>query len=128
MGEISVLILDGHADVRDLLANRLACQPDFKVVALTGDPAEATCLAESYQPDLVIIDVRRLDDVALCFGRIREGSPASRLVILTSYFERGEEEAYARLGAAACLVKDAGLARCLEDLRRLAKMCPRADD
>ena len=124
MGEISVLILDGHADVRDLLANRIAGQPGFRVVALTGDPAEATCLAESYRPDLVIIDIRRLQDVALCLGRIREASPASRLVILTSYFERGEEEAYARLGVAACLVKDAGLARCLEDLRRLAKGCP----
>lgn len=120
MRKIRVLIVDVHPQVRELLARRLDAQPDFTVVAHTGDPTVAADLAWFWEPDIILLDVRRTDGGALDSCRsIARASPASRLVIFTSYLQPREEELYRKLGACTCLVKSIGLDSLLQGLRSL---------
>lgn len=119
MGKISVLIVDAHPQVRELLARRLGAQPDFTVVAHTGDPTVAADLAWFWEPDIILLDIKRADGGGLDSCRnIARASPASRLVIFTSYLQPDEEELYRKLGACTCLVKSVGLEGLLGELRR----------
>ncbi len=118
MSKLRVLILDDHAQVRDLLASRLSEQPDFEVLGHTGCPEEAVTMA-ALHPDLILVDIRRLEDGPGACRSLAAAAPGARLVILTSYLREGEEELYRRIGVGACLVKKAGLEGPLADLRRL---------
>ena len=122
MGKISVLIVDAHSQVRELLVRRLDAQPDFTVVAHTGDPTVAADLAWFWEPDVILLDIKRADSGGLESCRsIARASPSSRLVIFTSYLQPEEEELYRKLGACTCLVKSIGLNSLLRGLRTLAR-------
>ncbi len=117
---INLLILDDHEEVRDLLASRLREQADIDVVGVTSDVREAERECARLQPDIVLIDIRRLPDAPAACRRLGQASPRSRLVVLTSYFREGEEEALREAGVDACLVKGVGLDEPLAEMRRLA--------
>jgi DNA-binding NarL/FixJ family response regulator len=52
-----VLLADDHAVVRDGLRLILETQPDIKVVGTASDGREAIHLAQTLEPDLVILDI-----------------------------------------------------------------------
>lgn len=54
---IRVLLADDHRVVRQGLRALLTAQPDIAVVGETGDGRETVQLAESLQPDVVVIDI-----------------------------------------------------------------------
>lgn len=83
MGKISVLIVDDHPMVRELLARRQSAQPDFTVVAHTGHPTVAADLAWFWEPDVIL----RTSKGPMAMGRTPErrvarASPTSHLVAL----------------------------------------------
>lgn len=55
--QISVLLLDDHAVVRDGLKALLEVQPDIRVVASFGSAAEALDYAPESPPDVAILDI-----------------------------------------------------------------------
>ena len=104
---IRLLIADDHAVVRQGLRTFLELQEGIEVVAEAADGEEAVVAAERTKPDVVLLDLvmPRLDGVA-AIQRIREVSPASRVIVLTSFFDDGRLFPAVRAGAAGYLLKD----------------------
>lgn len=81
---IRVLLVDDVVDVRRLVRTTLRLRGGFDVVAEAGDGAEAVHLAETLQPDIVVLDLG-LPDIAgrEVLSRIRERSPGSSVVVFS---------------------------------------------
>jgi DNA-binding NarL/FixJ family response regulator len=105
---IRVLIVDDHAVVRGGLQRLLAGVADFEVVGAVADGAAAVIAAEHFRPDVVIMDLSMpvLDGVEAT-RRLRAVTPAARVVVLTSTFDRGRIAEALEAGAVGFLLKDA---------------------
>ncbi len=104
---IRILLVDDQELLRVGFRMILEQQPDVAVIGEAGDGATACRLAEQHRPDVVVMDVRMpvMDGVAAT-GRIVEGSPSTRVLILTTFDL--DEYAFAALnaGASGFLLKD----------------------
>ncbi len=116
---IRVVLVDDHALVREGLRELLADEPEIEVVGDFADAADAVEGAARLSPDVVLLDILMPGGSGIeALRRIRERSPKSRIVMLTSVAdERAVVEAMAA-GAAGYLLKDlsrATLVRALVD-------------
>jgi NarL family two-component system response regulator LiaR len=104
---IRLLIADDHAVVRQGLRTFLELQEGIEVVAEAADGEEAVAAAEQTKPDVVLLDLvmPRLSGVE-AIGRIRDVSPESRVIVLTSFFDDDKLFPAVRAGAAGYLLKD----------------------
>jgi two-component system, NarL family, response regulator LiaR len=93
--------------VRQGLRTFLELQEGIEVVAEAEDGEEAVALAEQTTPDVVLLDLvmPRLGG-ADALRRIREVSPQSRVIVLTSFFDDERLFPAIRAGAAGYLLKD----------------------
>lgn len=83
---LRLLVVDDHEVVRQGLVALLDRREGFEVVAQAGSVTESIALADRYQPDLVIMDVRLPDGSGIEACReIRAAHPGTRVVMLTSY-------------------------------------------
>jgi two-component system nitrate/nitrite response regulator NarL len=118
---IRVLIVDGQAEVRWGLRMRLSIEGDMAVVGETGNAQEALGLAQTLDPDVIVVDIgmRGAENVELVKG-LRAAAPGARVAVLTL---RGDEDTRARAqeaGAQAFLDKCGGGADLLQAIRRMA--------
>ncbi|MGP4022856.1 response regulator [Actinomadura sp. 3N407] len=106
-GTIKVLIADDHPVVRQGLRTFLGIQDDIEVVGEAGDGASAVTLAESLEPDIVLLDLKMpgADGLAALTELRARGVPA-RVLVLTSVTERGHVLPAVQAGAAGYLYKD----------------------
>jgi len=82
------MIVDDHAVVRLGLSNLLARQPGWDVVAETGTVADAIRLANEYQPDVIVMDIRLSDGSGIDACRaIVKDQPQTKVIMLTSFAE-----------------------------------------
>jgi DNA-binding NarL/FixJ family response regulator len=103
---IRLLVVDDHEVVRQGLVSMLDRREGFQVVAEAGTAADAIEMAQRFQPDLVIMDVRLPDGSGIEACReIRAQRPQTRVVILTSYPD--EEAVFSAIvaGASGYLLK-----------------------
>ena len=85
-GRITILIVDDHALVREGLREILETQSDMHVVGEAEDSATTVTLAAEKQPDVILLDVQIPgDEVTVTVRRLRDRSPASRVIILSMY-------------------------------------------
>src|SRR5690242_19401193 len=78
----------------------------FHVVGEAGNGLEGVALARERQPDLVLLDIAMpLQDGLESLPQIREASPASRVVILSSFGQQRYGEQAMQLGASAYVEK-----------------------
>ena len=105
---IRVLIADDHAVVRQGLRTFLELQDGIEVVAEAGDGEEALAAGERTAPDVALVDLvmPRLDGIET-IRRLRERSPATRVIVLTSFLDDDKIFPALRAGAAGYLLKDA---------------------
>jgi DNA-binding NarL/FixJ family response regulator len=83
---LRLLVVDDHEVVRQGLVALLDRRENFQVVAEAGSVAESIEMAQRYQPDLVVMDVRLPDGSGIEACRdIRAEHPTTRVVMLTSY-------------------------------------------
>jgi two-component system, NarL family, response regulator LiaR len=104
---IRVLIADDHAVVRQGLRTFLELQEEIAVVGEAADGEEAVAAVERLAPDVVLMDLvmPRLDGIE-AIRRIRELSPTTRVIVLTSFVEDDKVFPAVRAGAAGYLLKD----------------------
>ncbi|MFI6320259.1 response regulator [Nonomuraea sp. NPDC050556] len=115
---IKVLLADDQALVRAGFRALLDAQPDMTVVAEAGDGAEAVRLAQSSEPDVVLMDIRMPGTDGLTATRLMP--PGPRIIILTT-FELDEYVFEAlRGGASGFLVKDTEPAELIQAVRVVA--------
>lgn len=108
MAPIRILIADDQILLREGVAALLSMFPDLEVVAKAESGREAVTLAESHEPDVVLMDVRMPDMNGIAAThKILAHNPNIRVIILTTF--ANDEYVYESLesGAAGYLLKNA---------------------
>jgi DNA-binding NarL/FixJ family response regulator len=82
---IRAVIVDDHGIVRQGL-RALLCQPGIEVVGEADSGNAAVLLAQSLQPDVMLLDIRMKDGDGLqSLPHIKAASPHTSVIILTTY-------------------------------------------
>jgi two-component system, NarL family, response regulator LiaR len=117
---IAILIADDHPVVRQGLRTFLETQDGLEVVGEASDGAEAAELAQQLLPDVVLMDLVMpgLDGVEAT-RRIREISPSTKVIVLTSFDEDEKVFPAVKAGAAGYLLKDVRPQELAEAVRRV---------
>jgi DNA-binding NarL/FixJ family response regulator len=104
---IKVLIVDDHHIVRRGLVFFLKTQKDIEVVGEAANGAEAVQLVMEHQPDLVIMDlVMPVMDGIEATKKMKERSPKTKILILTSFADQDHVIPAIRAGASGYQLKD----------------------
>ena len=120
--KISVMIVDDHEMVRRGACGYLEAQPDISVVAQAGDGEEAVRLAREYVPDVVLMDLVMpgMDGVEAT-RKVKNVSPRTQIIILTSYHQDEYIFPALQAGAISFLLKDVKATELVEAIRRAAR-------
>jgi two-component system, NarL family, response regulator LiaR len=104
---IRILLVDDHAVVREGLRAFLQLQDGLEIVGEAGDGAEAVQAAQRLAPDVILMDLVMpgLDGVG-AMRELRVRSPASRVIVLTSFLEDDRLLPAIQAGAAGYLLKN----------------------
>ena len=106
---LTVLLVDDHALVREGVRAFLEAQPDIEIAGEAASGEEAVRLAERLVPDVVLMDLVMPGIGGVeATQRIRQVSPRSQVVVLTSFHEDAHVFPAIRAGAISYLLKDAG--------------------
>jgi DNA-binding NarL/FixJ family response regulator len=121
---IRLLVVDDHPIVRAGLVAVLAEEPGLEIVGEAADGDEAVRIAAETHPDVVLMDLRMpgVDGVAatarLAAGEA--GTPAPRVLILTTYETDEQILAAVEAGAGGYLLKAAPRAEIVAAIRSVA--------
>lgn len=117
---IRLLIADDQALVRGALGALLELEPDLTVVGLASDGAEALRLAEELRPDVCLMDIQMpgMDGVEAT-RRVREASPTTQILIVTTFARPGYLRSALDAGASGFIVKDTPAEQLAEAVRRV---------
>jgi two-component system, NarL family, response regulator DesR len=117
---IRLLLADDQALVRGALSALLQLEPDLDVVAEAGSGTEAVELAGVHRPDVALLDVEMpgLDGIEAT-ARVREVSPATRVLIVTTFGRPGFLRRALKAGAVGFVVKDTPAAQLADAVRRV---------
>jgi NarL family two-component system response regulator LiaR len=118
---IHVLVVDDHALVRKGIRFFLQTLPDIEVVGEAEDGERALTLAQELAPDVILLDLLMPGMGGIeAARRIKEVSPVTRIVALTSSQEREHILPVLRAGASAYVLKDVGPEELGRVIRRVA--------
>lgn len=117
---IRVLIVDDHAIVREGQRALIDTEPGMEVVGEAVDGYEAVEMADTLQPDVILLDLfmPRKDGIE-AIGEIKGGNPEARILVLTSFTEDEKVYAAIKAGAMGYLVKDSSPQEILAAIRQV---------
>ena len=118
---ITVMIVDDHDMVRQGAAVYLKAQGDISVVAEASSGEQAVRMAREYVPDVVLMDLVMpgMDGVDAT-RRVKDISPRTQIIVLTSYHKDEHIFPALQAGAISYLLKDVKAAELCEAIRRAA--------
>lgn len=119
--QITVLIVDDHKVVRRGVRAFLETQPDISVVGESGSGSEAIQLVVEHAPDVVLMDLvmPEMDGVEAT-RRVKQASPRTQVIVLTSYHQDEYIFPAIRAGALSYLLKDAEPEELADAVRKAA--------
>ncbi len=86
----TILIAEDHELLRDMLARRLAEEPDLQVVGVVGDASAALDQSLEQRPDLVLMDIDMPGlSVFEAVRLIQDRLPDTRVLFLSAYVRDG---------------------------------------
>jgi len=119
---ISLLIADDHPVVRNGLRGIFTGDPDFEVLGEAANGKEAVALALARRPQVVLMDLRMPGgDGVTAIRELAERSPATRVLVLTTYGDDSDVLAAIDAGATGYLLKDAPREELLRGVRAAAR-------
>ncbi|MCC6365024.1 MAG: response regulator transcription factor [Bryobacterales bacterium] len=120
--KIRILLADDHSVVRQGFRMLLAAQPDMDVVGEAQNGREAVDLAQSLQPDIVVMDVSmpELNGIEAT-RRIGDAAPRARVLALSMHRDSVYVREILRAGARGYLLKDAQENDLLNAVRAVSK-------
>lgn len=118
---ITVLIVDDHALVREGVRAFFDTQADLRVVGEAGTGQDALAQAAESVPDVVLMDLLMpgMDGVEAT-RRLKQISPRTQVVVLTSHHDDTHVFSALRAGALSYVLKDLGSSELAGAVRRAA--------
>lgn len=118
---INVMIIDDHEVVRRGIAEVIDRSEGLNVVAEAGTVSEALRRAELMQPEVALIDLRLPDGTGLdIIEQLREYSPHTQCIVLTSFDDDDAVAESLEAGAKAFLLKTVRGAEITDVIRAVA--------
>lgn len=120
---ITILLVDDHQVVRQGVRAFLETQADLSVVGEADSGEEAVNLAEQLIPDVILMDLvmpGKIDGVEAT-RQVKNSSPRTQIVVLTSYHEDEHIFPAIRAGAISYVLKEIGSEELGEVVRKAAK-------
>jgi two-component system response regulator NreC len=116
-----IVIADDHAVVRSGLRLLLDKEPDLHVVAEAGDMADALRYVRGYRPRVLVLDLNMPGDPSLpAIPQVAEGSPDTRVVVLTMQNDPAFAREALQAGAAGYVLKESAGTELVEAVRLVA--------
>jgi DNA-binding NarL/FixJ family response regulator len=118
---VRVVVADDHEVVRAGFAALLDTQPDFTVLGIASDGAEAVQISRELRPDVILMDVRMPGTDGIEATRQLTGTAGGPRVIILTTFDL-DEYVYDALcaGASGFLLKDVTAERLFDAVRVVA--------
>ena len=119
---ITVLVVDDHDVVRQGVHAYLEALPDFEVVAEAESGEAAVRLALEHVPDVALMDLVMpgMDGVEAT-RRVKDVSPRTQIVVLTSYHQDEHIFPALQAGAISYILKDVNMDELADAVRRAAR-------
>jgi len=119
---ITVLLVDDHEVVRQGVRFFLETQPDLSVIAEADSGLTAIKLAEENIPDVVLMDLIMPDMGGVeAARRIKDLSPRTQIVVLTSYHDDEDIFPALQAGAISYVLKDVRMEELADVIRRAVR-------
>lgn len=119
--KITVLLVDDHAMVRQGVRAFLQTQPDISVVAEASTGEEAVREAAEHAPDVALMDlIMPGTDGVEATRRLKDRSPRTRVIVLTSYHDDEHIFPAIRAGALSYVLKEVGPEELADAIRKAA--------
>lgn len=119
--QITVLIVDDHKVVRRGVRAFLETQSDLAVVGESESGTAALKLVEEFAPDVVLMDLVMPDmDGVEATRQVKQISPRTQVIVLTSYHQDEYIFPAIRAGALSYLLKDAEPEELADAVRKAA--------
>ena len=120
--KISLLITDDHALVRQGIRAFLELQPDLTVIGEADSGEAAVRMAAELAPDVVLMDLVMPGIGGVEATRqVKQVSPHSQIIVLTSYHEDDYIFPALRAGALSYVLKDIGPDELADTVRKAAR-------
>src|SRR5881394_1098172 len=103
---IRLVIADDHILVRQGIRAFLETHSDLAIVGEAEDAATATALCAECKPDVALVDLVMPGGGIAATRDIRAASPATQIILLTSFDDAQQIVAAVQAGAISCLLKD----------------------
>lgn len=120
--KITVVLVDDHALVRQGVKTYLMLQPDIEVVGEAESGEKSVAVVQELVPDVVLMDLIMpggIDGVEAT-RRIKQVSPRTQVIVLTSYHQDEHIFPAIRAGALSYLLKNVDAAELADAIRRAA--------
>jgi DNA-binding NarL/FixJ family response regulator len=118
---LRLLIADDHPLVRSGLRALLAAAEDIEVAGEAATGEEAITLAESLQPDVIVMDLRMPGINGIeATRRIMQAHPHIRILVVTLFEDDDSVFAALRAGARGYILKDANEVEVLRAIRAVS--------
>jgi two-component system response regulator DegU len=107
MEEITIVVVDDHPLFRQGVADTLALEPGFKVIAQASNGDEALVLIRALRPQVAVVDINLpgLNGQQITHQCVQDKLP-TRIILLTAYNDREQVLHAAWAGAAGYCSKD----------------------
>jgi len=119
---IRLLIVDDHKVVRQGLRFLLQHEADIEIVGEAADGEQAVALVQQHVPAVVLLDLLmpKMDGL-IALRAMKEISPSTQVIILTSH--QGDDELFdaIKAGALSYVLKTAGVDVVVESVRAAAR-------
>ena len=96
---IRVMLVDDEQPVREAIRDLIAGEADMEVTGTAVDAEGAVALAQETNPDVALVDVKMRGGGARATEGIRLVSPATKVVAVSAYEDRGSVLEMLRNGA-----------------------------
>ena len=122
MSKVRILVVDDENVVREGVAAILSLQSDMEVVGEALDGVQAVQIARKTKPDVVLLDlVMPKQDGLMTIPILKEISPDTKILVLTSFAESDRVYQAVKSGALGYLLKDATRDQLLQAVRDVSK-------
>ncbi len=120
MAPIRIVLADDHWLIRDETRRILQQYPDLKIVGEAEDGQQVLELVQHLQPDVIVLDIRmpKLNGIEV-IRQMKEGSPKTKVLVLTAYDDDDYILAAMAAGALGYLLKTARASELVDAVRRV---------